>query len=125
MRIHLEKVGSIGALVAAAACPICFPKLALLGALFGLGALGAYESQLFIAAQVLIVLALVGHIVAYRRHVSWWLLGTAVLGAAAVFGGLYLVYSEPLIYAGFAVLVAASATDFWSRMRAKRLARTG
>src|SRR5216117_287385 len=45
MKIHLEKIGSLGAVIAAAACPICFPKLALLGALFGLGALGAYESQ--------------------------------------------------------------------------------
>jgi mercuric ion transport protein len=121
--IHLEKIGSVGALIAAAACPICFPKLALLGALFGLGALGAYESQLLIAAQALIVLAIVGHVVAYRQHRKRWLLGVAILGAAAVFGGLYLKYSEPLIYAGLAVLVAASATDFWPRMRGRRLAR--
>jgi mercuric ion transport protein len=121
--IHLEKIGSIGAVIAAAACPICFPKLALLGAVFGLGALGAYESQLFIAAQALIVLAIVGHVVAYRQHHKRWLLAVAVLGAAAVFGGLYLKYSEPLIYAGLAVLVVASATDFWSRMRGRRLAR--
>lgn len=123
MRIHLEKIGSVGAVIAAAACPICFPKLALLGALFGLGALGAYESQLLIAAQVLIVLAVVGQVVAYRQHRKWWLPGAAIVGAAAVFGGFYLVYSEPLIYSGLAVLVAASATDFWSRMRARRLAR--
>jgi mercuric ion transport protein len=123
MRFGLEKIGSIGAVIAAAACPICFPKLALLGAVFGLGALGAYESQLLIAAQALIALAIVGHVVAYRQHRKRWLLGVAILGAAAVFGGLYLKDSEPLIYAGLAVLVAASATDFWSRMRGRRLAR--
>ena len=123
MRIPLEKLGSIGAVIAAAACPICFPKLALLGAVFGLGALGAYESQLVIAAQALIVLAVVGHVVAYRQHRKRWLLAVAILGAAAVFGGFYVVYSEPVIYAGLAVLVAASATDFWSRMRNRRLAR--
>jgi len=74
MKTHLEKIGGIGATIAAAACPICFPKLALLGAVFGLGALSAYESQLLIAAQVLVVLAVLGHALAYRQHRKRWLL---------------------------------------------------
>src|SRR5882672_6005877 len=102
MKTYLEKIGSFGALIAAAACPLCFPKLALIGALFGLGALGAYESQLFIAAQVLIAVAVLGH---------------AILSGVAVFGGLYLLRSEAMIYAGFAGLVATSATDYWARFR--------
>ena len=115
MKTHLEKIGSLGAVIAAAACPICFPKLALLGALFGLGALGAYESQLFIAAQVLIAVAVLGHVLAYFQHRKGWLLGLAILSGVAVFGGLYLLRSEALIYAGFAGLVATSATDYWAR----------
>lgn len=119
MRIHLEKIGSAGAVIAAAACPVCFPKLALLGAVFGLGALGAYESQLFMAAQVLIAFAVLGQVLAYRRQRNRWVLALAILSGAAVFGGLYLVGSEALIYAGFAGLVATSATDFWGRFRGK------
>ena len=118
MKTHLEKIGSLGAVIAAAACPICFPKLALLGALFGLGALGAYESQLFIAAQVLIAVAVLGHVLAYFQHRKGWLLGLAILSGVAVFGGLYLLRSEAMIYAGFAGLVATSATDYWARFRA-------
>ncbi len=68
MKTHLEKIGSLGAVIAAAACPVCFPKLALIGALFGLGALGAYESQLFIAAQILVVVAVLGHALAYLQQ---------------------------------------------------------
>ena len=117
MKTHLEKIGSLGAVIAAAACPICFPKLALLGALFGLGALGAYESQLFIAAQVLIAVAVLGHVLAYFQHRKGWLLGLAILSGVAVFGGLYLLRSEAMIYAGFAGLVATSATDYWARFR--------
>jgi len=117
MKTHLEKIGGIGATIAAAACPICFPKLALLGAVFGLGALSAYESQFFIAAQVLVVLAVVGHVLAYRRHRRRWLLGLGALCGAAVFGGLYLLSSEAVIYAGLAGLAATSATDFWARNR--------
>ena len=120
MKTHLEKIGSLGAVIAAAACPICFPKLALLGALFGLGALGAYESQLFIAAQVLIALAVLGHALAYLQHRKGWLLGLAISSGAAVFGGLYLLRSEALIYAGFAGLIVTSATDYWARFRRTR-----
>jgi hypothetical protein len=28
MKTHLEKIGSFGGVIAAAACPVCFPKLA-------------------------------------------------------------------------------------------------
>src|SRR3989441_12314977 len=79
MKTHLEKIGGLGAVIAAAACPICFPKLALIGAIFGLGALGAYESQLFIAAQILIAVAVLGHALAYLQHRKAWLLGLAIL----------------------------------------------
>jgi hypothetical protein len=119
MKIHFEKISSIGAVVAAAACPVCFPKLALLGAVLGLGALGAYESQLFIAAQLLIAMAVLGHVLAYRRHRNRWLLALAIFSGATVFGGLYLLHSEAVIYAGFAGLVATSATGYWSRLRRK------
>ena len=119
MKDWLDKAGSIGSVIAAAACPLCFPKLALIGALFGLGALSAYEYQLFIAVQALVGIAVTGHALAYLRHRNRWLLGTAVLSGAAVFAGLYLFRSEWPVYAGFAGLVAASATDFWSRLRRK------
>jgi MerC mercury resistance protein len=115
MKTYLEKIGSFGGILAAAACPVCFPKLALIGALFGLGALGAYESALFAAAQLLIVLAVVGQALAYLRHRKRWLLALGVGSGAAVFAGLYLLRSEAVVYAGFAGLVVASATDFWSR----------
>lgn len=115
MKTDLEKIGSFGGILAAAACPACFPKLALIGALFGLGALGAYESQLFLAAQALIALAVLGHALAYLRHRKLWLLALGVGSGAAVFAGLYLVRSEIVAYAGFAGLLVASATDFWSR----------
>ena len=120
MKVHLEKLGSLGAVVTAAACPVCFPKLALIGAVFGLGAFGAYESQLVIAAQVLVGVAVLGHVLAYRRHRSKGLLGLAIGGAIAFFAGLYAF--EWLAYAGFAGLIAASGADLWKRLprRARR-----
>jgi hypothetical protein len=113
-----EKLASAGAVIAAAACPVCFPKLALIGALFGLGAFGAYESQLFIAAQALVIVAVLGHAASYLRHRNTWLLAGAIASATAVFAGLYWARSEALIYLGFAGLVAAAATELWNRRRA-------
>ena len=119
MKAWLDKTGSIGSVVAAAACPACFPKLALVGALFGLGALSAYEYQLLIAAQVLVGVAMAGSGLAYLRHRNGWLLGAALVSGAAVFAGLYLFGSEWVVYTGFAGLVAASATDLRGRFRRK------
>ena len=116
MKLPLEKLGSAGAVIAAAACPICFPKLALLGAVFGLGALGAYEAQLFIAAQVLVVIALAGHVLSYRSQRNARLLAFAAASAVAVFAGIYWPGSELLTYAGFAGLAAASVPALWRRL---------
>jgi hypothetical protein len=114
---HLDKLGSAGAVFAAAACPICFPKLALLGGLIGLGAFSAYEAQLFIAAQLLVIIAVAGHALAYRQHRNVWALGFALTSGTAIFAGLYLLRWEWLTYAGFAGLVAASSLDLWRRLR--------
>ena len=119
MKTQLEKIGSIGAVAAAAACPICFPKLAVIGAFFGLGALSAFEYQFLIAAQALVALALAGHVFAYFRHRNSWLLASALLSGMAVFAGLYVAGSELLVYAGLTGLVAASMADLWRRFRPK------
>lgn len=117
---RLDRIGSIGAVIAAAACPICFPKLALIGALFGLSAFSAYEYQFLIATQLLAALAAGGHVLSYRRHRNRWLLASALVGAAAVFGGLYVAGSELLVYGGLAVLIVASTADLWKRFRPRR-----
>ncbi|HEX6319939.1 MAG TPA: MerC family mercury resistance protein [Burkholderiales bacterium] len=108
LKAPLDKLGSAGALIAAAACPICFPKLALLGAFLGLGGLAAYEAQLFIAAQALVVLAVAGHVLAYRRAPRAWRFGLALAGGGAFFAALYLFGSELLSYLGLGALIAAS-----------------
>ncbi len=117
MKAVVEKLASVGAVVSAAACPVCFPKLALVGAFLGLGAFGAFESQLFVAAQVLVVVAVVGQGLSFLRHRNVWLLAAAIASGAAVFAGLYWARSEALMYAGFAGLIVTSATEFWNRLR--------
>lgn len=119
MKGHLDKLGSFGAVLAAAACPICFPKLALVGALLGMGGLGAYEAQFFVAAQALVGLAVLGHVLSFRQHREQWRLAVAIISGVAVFFGLYLFRSEWISYAGLAGLILVSIADLWSRLRPK------
>jgi mercuric ion transport protein len=117
MNSPLDKIGSIGAVIAAAACPICFPKLAIIGAMFGLGAFSAYEYELLLATQVLVGVAVLGHAIVFLGHRRPWPLAIAVVSGVAVFAGLYVAGSEWLIYAGFAGLVYLSFRDVWKWMR--------
>jgi len=105
VRIGLEKFGSVSAVLAAAACPVCFPKLAAIGALVGLGVLAPFEAYFIWVAQALVVLAFAGQVVAFRRNRNAMLLGAAVLSTLAFFAALYVVPSEMLAYVGLAGVV--------------------
>jgi mercuric ion transport protein len=119
MRRKLEKVGSYGAIVAAAACPLCFPKLALIGALFGFGVLAKYEVVFLYMAQILIVLALIGHIISYKRLHNLALLILAFTSVILFFMSLYVFTSEILSYIALAGMIAAMA---WMMFEDRRCA---
>lgn len=119
MKFLLDKIGSLGSLGLAAACPACFPQLAAVGAVFGLGALASYEGQIFFLTKVLVAVAMVGYIWAYRAHRRVWVLGLGVGGGVLFFLGLYVFGSEALIYVGFASMLVASIADLWMRWRAR------
>jgi mercuric ion transport protein len=104
----LGRFGSFGSILAAAACPICFPKLALLGALFGFGALAEYEVIFFYALQVLIVAMVVSHVIAFNRGGDKRLLILVSVSAVLFFVSLYVLVSEYLSYLALAGLVASS-----------------
>jgi len=108
MQNKLEKFGSIGTIIAAAACPICFPKLALIGAMFGMGALAQYETLFFFAAQILFLLALAGHVVSYRTHQNKFIIAMASISTILLFTSLYVFVSEILSYIAFLGLAIAS-----------------
>ena len=117
MQNKLEKFGSFGTIIAAAACPVCFPKLAIFGALFGLGALSHYETAFFIGAQILVALALMGHIISYKKHHNWKLLSATIIAVAVFFLSMYVFRSETLSYAA---LIALIATTTWVTIESRR-----
>jgi mercuric ion transport protein len=119
MRNKLENYGSFGAIVAAAACPICFPKLALLGAFFGFGALAKYEALFFYGAHILIVIALIGHALSYKKVQKRGPFALAIISAVLFFVSLYVFVSETLSYMALAGLVTAT---IWMIFESRRCA---
>jgi mercuric ion transport protein len=107
-RSSFEKFGTVGAVVAAAACPICFPKLALVGAAVGFGVFAPYEGYVAVGIQVLFVLAFVGQVLAFPRHRNRLLLALSAVATALLFAGYYLFPSSTLLQVSLAGLVAAS-----------------
>ena len=92
MKLQLEKLGTFGAVVAAILCPICFPKLALIGAALGLGVLAPFEGWFAVASQVFLVVAALGHLIIYRRHRNMGVPALALLGVLLVLGSLWFHY---------------------------------
>ncbi len=108
MKQYLNKTGSLGSILTAAACPICFPKLAAAGAFFGMGALAPFEAYFFWGAQLLVLLSLVGQFVAFKRLKNRLLLLSAITFTTLFFLSLYLVVSEYLSYLALAGIILGS-----------------
>ena len=120
-RAFLDKFGTVGAIVAAAACPICFPKIALIGAAVGLGVFAQFESYVAIGVQALFVLAFIGQILAFRRHRNRWLLLLSAMTTVLLFVGYYALPSSVLLQVALAGLVAAS---IWLAVELRRCAKS-
>ena len=115
----LDKAGSIGALVAGAAVPCCFPFLSLAGSILGLSFLAPYESYVLYAMQFFVVVALIGAVVAYRGHRKLFPLILGVLSVLAVLFSLNTDMNVKILYPGLAGLVIVA---IWNSIEARRCA---
>jgi mercuric ion transport protein len=107
-RDFIETFGTSGAVIAALACPICFPKLAIVGAALGLGIFAPYEGYIALAVQALFVLALIGQMFAYRTHRNKWLLSFSIMTTVLLFAGYYVIPSSTLLQISLVGLIAGS-----------------
>ena len=105
--------------MAAAACPICFPKIALIGAAVGFGALAPFEGYIAVGVQVLFVIALVGQVLAFPRHRNVLLLMFSAVTTALLFAAFYVFPSSTLLQVALGGLVVASV---WLAVESRRCA---
>ena len=114
----LDKIGSFGAVIAAAAAPCCFPLLAVVGSALGLGVLQPYKGYAAYAIQALVLLALVGNVIAYRQHRKKIPFALGVTSPALIFFAYHASYSTVLIYAG---LIGLAVTAVWNFIESRHL----
>ena len=113
----LDKVGSVGAVLAGAAVPCCFPFLSLIGSILGLSFLAPYQNYVMYAMQALVMLALVGTVIAYRGHRKILPLILGVFSTAAV---LYAVNTNMNIYLLYGGLAGLLIVAVWNSIEGRR-----
>ena len=124
-----DKAGVVGSIVSAAACPACFPALASLGAVMGLGVFAAYEGLLMTRLLPLFAaVALVANALGWLRPRQWHRSLLGVIGPAIVLAALWVFPGEEwfatLLYTGLVCMVGVSLWDLVSATN-KRCAADG
>ena len=111
MKHLLDKGGALGALMAAAAAPCCFPLLAPVGFALGFGALLPWAEYTLYGVAVCAVVAMAGSVIAFRshRHPGWLLL--SVSSGLLVIAALHLPWHPTLAYAGLLGLAGAAVAN--------------
>src|ERR1700719_4131371 len=118
----LDRVGSLGALIAAVAAPGCFPVFGALSATVGLGALGQYETTVAYLFQAFALISIIGLSFAFARHRHFGPLTVGLLSAGLLAYTFYYAFQSATLYAGlFGLLVATLWNYFCSRRVASRL----
>lgn len=113
----LSTVGSGSAIGLGVVCPACIPAVgAFLGSI-GLPIL-ASASVLKPVLALFLGLAAVGFVLGYRKHRNPWPLVGAVVGAAALYAGRWVVFDTAFIYLGAATLLTSSIANMILRRRA-------
>ena len=114
-----DKTGSLGALVSAMGCAMCFPAIASLGAAIGLGFLSRWEG-LFINTLLpaFAWLALVINALGWFSHRQWHRSALGMLGPTVLLLSLYpwfqYGWSSYATYSGIGLMLAVSVWDLVS-----------
>lgn len=111
MKHLLDKGGVLGALIAAAAVPCCFPLLASLGLALGFGALLPWAEYALYGVAVCAVVAVVGSVITFRshRHLGWLCLGVG--SGLLVIPTLAFPWPPALAYAGLLGLTVTAVAN--------------
>ena len=118
----LEKVGSVGTFITAAACPVCWPLFASIGATLGLGVLAPFEGiMMTIVFPAFVIISIVGTILSFINHRTYLPLAVSLVSAALILYGFYGGWNLILMYIGIFGLLAGSVLGFFANKKCKVL----
>jgi mercuric ion transport protein len=123
---HLaEKFAPVGSVLAAAGCPACFPALTGLASVLGITAFAAYEAELLIVTQILVVVSMLFAWRSYRRTRYKPSLALALTSGFLVFFSWYIWWQDIIIYSAFAGLIISAFWNIWLEKRCGRCEAKG
>ncbi|MDA3869884.1 MAG: organomercurial transporter MerC [Gammaproteobacteria bacterium] len=122
--IHLlsrigDKSGALGAIVSTMGCAMCFPALAGIGAVLGLGFLSQWEG-LFVNAllPLFALIALGANALGWLSHRQWQRSLAGIIGPVIMLLSLYpwfqYSWSSWTLYGGLALMLAIAVWDLLS-----------
>ncbi|MCI0747274.1 MAG: MerC family mercury resistance protein [Verrucomicrobia subdivision 3 bacterium] len=112
-----DKLGAVGAVLAAIAAPCCFPLFATIAGALGLGSVPFLRGNAPILIQAMTALAFVGQIASYRQHRKKGPLLISGVSASLVVVAYLMNYHVWLIYAALAGLTIAA---IWNLVNTRR-----
>ncbi len=116
----IDKIGTFGSFLAAAACPACFPLLAVVGSAIGLGVLRPFEGKVFLAFQLLVVAAMLGNIISYFNHHRALPLLIGTISPGLIFFALYIRFHSVILYSALLGLAIASVMNLIANRRCRK-----
>ncbi len=114
-----DKAGSLGAVVAAMGCAMCFPAIASLGAAIGLGFLGQWEwTFINTLLPIFAWITLVVNALDWFSHRQWLRSAAGMLGPVVLLLSLYpwfqYGWSAYATYSALGLMVVVSLWDMFS-----------
>lgn len=109
--------GTIGAIFAAMSCVACFPALASLASVLGLGFLGQFEgSSIRYILPLFAVIGLAANVIGGLRRRGWVRMAFGIVGpllvlAAALLMATYGMPTEWLLYPGLILMIFVAIWD--------------
>lgn len=120
MKKHIDKGASLSSIIAASACPACFPALAGLSSALGLTFLYQYERELIGLFKVLVIISYVAILYGYKSHKNRLTLISATTSIILIFGSFYGVIPYFfLIYVGMGLLFVSSLLNSYFSKKCK------
>jgi MerC mercury resistance protein len=113
----LDKFGAVGAFLAAATAPCCFPLLGTVSAALGLSALQSWRGYMDYAIQGFVALSVFGGFFAFRQHRQAWPLMVGLASGGVLLFAFYVSYHVPFIYGGLAGLAVAAVWNVIAKRR--------
>ncbi|MBT8123556.1 MAG: hypothetical protein KJO81_01885 [Gammaproteobacteria bacterium] len=119
MNTHLDKIGGVGSIIAAAAAaaPCCLPFLAAIGGAIGFGAFSSYSNYFSYGVHAFAFLALVGAFLSFQKHKNAYPLALVIISFVALIYVYNIALVAWLLYTALALL---GISAIWNTISIKR-----